>query len=148
GDIEALLSKENLGVRGEGGLGHYLSNVTERRNNYDADQQVSAAYLAAEQPISRRLKMNGGLRVETTYINLLSLDCSKQEISEVDFLPGLGDTFEIQPEMNLRANYSKTIAGQIFREIAPFATFVFIGDCIQLGNPDLERSVIDNFDLR
>lgn len=148
GDIEAFLSKENLGVREDGRLGHYLSNVTERRNNYDADQQVAAAYLAAELPISRRLKMNGGLRVETTDINLLSLDGTKGEISEVDFLPALGATFEIQPEMNLRANYSKTIARPTFREIAPLATFDFIGDFIQLGNPDLERTVIDNFDLR
>lgn len=148
GDIEAFLAKKNLGVREDGRLGHYLSNVTERRNNYDADQQVSAAYLATELPIGRRLKLNGGLRVETTDINLLSLDGTKGEISEVDFLPAIGATFEVQPEMNIRANYSKTIARPTFREIAPLATFDFIGDFIQLGNPALERTMIDNFDLR
>src|SRR5690606_25065045 len=136
GDIEAFLSKENLGVREDGRLGHYLSNVTERRNNYDADQQVAAAYLAAELPISRRLKMNGGLRIETTDINLLSLDGTKEEISEVNFLHDLMTTFEMQNEMNLRANDSKIFTKPICRGIAPLASFDFIGDFIQIGNPD------------
>lgn len=148
GDITAFLAEENLGLREGGSLGHYLANVTERRNNYDADQQVAAAYLATELPLGRRLKVNGGLRVETTDISLLSLDGTKGEISEVDFLPAIGATYEVQPEMNLRAHYSKTIARPTFREIAPLATFDFIGDFIQLGNPELERTVIDNFDLR
>ena len=50
--------------------------------------------------------------------------------------------------MNLRASYSKTLARPSFREFAPYTNFSFVGDFLVTGNPNLERTLIDNFDVR
>lgn len=148
-DIPSFFAEENLGIQNDGvSLGHYLSNVTELRNNYDAEQTVAAAYLALELPLTQKLKFNGGLRVETTDIFLKSFDDTEGEIQEEDFLPAASFIYELTEQMNVRTSYSKTIARPTFREIAPLATFDFIGDFFQLGNPELKRTLIDNIDLR
>ncbi len=148
GDMEAFLSDQNLGLRGEGKLGHYLTYATELRNNYDADQIVSAGYLSTELLLSKKLHVNGGIRMEITEIHLESFDSTEGKIEEADFLPALGLKFSPVDNMNLRASYTRTLARPTFREIAPLATFDFIGGYIQLGNPELARTLIDNFDFR
>ena len=50
--------------------------------------------------------------------------------------------------MNIRGAYGRTLARPTFRELAPFASFDFLGDFIFIGNPNLKRTLIDNFDLR
>jgi outer membrane receptor protein involved in Fe transport len=50
--------------------------------------------------------------------------------------------------MNLRWAYSRTLARPTFRELAPYASFDFIGDFILVGNNNLERTLIDNVDFR
>ena len=148
-NVPAFLADENLGIQSEGNrLGHYLSNVTELRNNFDAEQTVSAGYMAIELPLSNKFKFNGGLRLETTDIYLESFDGTVGQIQEEDLLPAAGIIYELTEAMNIRSSYSRTIARPTFREIAPLATFDFIGDFFQLGNPNLERSLIDNLDLR
>jgi len=50
--------------------------------------------------------------------------------------------------MNLRLAYGRTIARPTFREFAPFDSFNFVGDYIEVGNPNLARTRIHNLDLR
>jgi TonB-dependent receptor len=50
--------------------------------------------------------------------------------------------------MNLRAAVTKTIARPNFREIADYTSFEFVGDFVYIGNPNLRRTTIKNYDLR
>ena len=50
--------------------------------------------------------------------------------------------------MNLRGSYTHTLARPNMREMAPFSSFEFIGDFIFTGNPELERTLVKNYDLR
>ena len=50
--------------------------------------------------------------------------------------------------MNLRLGYGKTLARPTFRELARYQSFDFQGDFILIGNPNLERTLINNIDLR
>jgi outer membrane receptor protein involved in Fe transport len=50
--------------------------------------------------------------------------------------------------MNLRFSYGKTLARPNFREIAPFKNYDFRGGDSYVGNPSLERTLIDNYDIR
>jgi outer membrane receptor protein involved in Fe transport len=50
--------------------------------------------------------------------------------------------------MNLRFGFNKTLARPEFREIAPFTYFNFIENVNVKGNPDLVRTLVDNYDLR
>jgi TonB-dependent receptor len=50
--------------------------------------------------------------------------------------------------MNVRLAYGRTIALPSFREFSPFQSFSFIGDFTVEGNADLNRTTVNNLDLR
>ena len=79
-----------------------------------------------------------------------SIDPSKKNgyLSENDLLPSFNAVYELSPSINLRASYGRTLARPTFRELAPFASFSFVGDFTLIGNADLQRTLVDNFDLR
>jgi len=137
-------------VRNRYYFGNYLFDASALRNNYTGDQIVSAAYGMVELPLDRSLKMIAGLRYETTSMEVASADTSVQkgELNNEDILPALSLIYGINQNMNLRFAYGKTLARPNFREMAPFRSFEFLGDFQFLGNPDLERTLIDNLDLR
>ena len=132
------------------------------KNSYDGTQSVMAGFVQLNSPfINKKWNFNGGLRVETTDILVNSLDTREQagELSNVDFLPAVNitynflDYFEVDnPEArrigNFRFGYSRTLARPTFRELAPFPSFFFTGDYVLIGNPELRRSLIQNFDVR
>ena len=60
----------------------------------------------------------------------------------------LSSVYELKEDMNLRLAYGKTLARPTFREIALVPVFDFMGGDILIGNPDLEVTSIDNYDLR
>jgi outer membrane receptor protein involved in Fe transport len=50
--------------------------------------------------------------------------------------------------VTLRASYAQTIARQTFRELTPILQQEFLGGPVFIGNPNLQMSRLDNFDLR
>ena len=149
GLVDDLYTNDNLGYDNEGNrLPLYIGNVSRDENNYDAEQQVYAAYLMIDAPVTEKLRMVGGVRFERTDMSLIAFNDSTGSLETNDFLPAINLTYEVVEGMNVRASYGRTIARPSFREFAPLVTFAFYGDNNQLGNPDLERTLIDNFDLR
>ena len=67
---------------------------------------------------------------------------------QTDVLPSLNLVYGLRDDMNLRAAATRTLARPTFREVAPFASFDFATDAPLVGNPDLERTLITNLDLR
>lgn len=154
GNPSDYFSDANMGIVGQNQFG-YLFGLTaqdysELRNNYDASQSVIAAYISTDLPISRKFKANMGVRMEMTDIEVQSHDemLEAGKVKQTDFLPALNLVYEVVENMNLRSAYSRTIARPTFRELAPFFSFDFIGDFVLVGNPQLQRALIDNFDLR
>ncbi|MEN7548861.1 TonB-dependent receptor [Rapidithrix thailandica] len=150
GNPSDYLSEDHLGKDAEGNWMIYLDNASEDPNNYDADQTVTAGYLMVETPLTnnQKLKTTFGARLEMTNIDLITFNDIQGSIETQDILPSISFTYELIKDMNLRLAYNKTLARPTFREFAPLATFDFVGDFVQLGNPNLERTLIDNFDLR
>jgi TonB-dependent receptor len=70
------------------------------------------------------------------------------EIDEASILPSLSVVYEIQPHMNLRASWGRTLARPTFRELSPVATEEFLAGDEFVGNIDLKPSSIVNYDLR
>ena len=131
-------------------FGNYILDVTQPSSSYDGDQDIAAGYLMLDIPLTRRLRAVGGLRVETTDMVVTSADSLLDQgvIDTQDVLPSMNLVYEIRDNMNVRLAQGRTLARPNFREIAPYASFSFIGDYIYLGNPELERSLIDNYDIR
>lgn len=162
GDVEAFLSLENTGVvnvdtfqfQGQQFLQYQYGNVyrdaSEDRNKYTGTQTISAGYAMIELPIATRLKLVTGARLETTFAETVSGDSAVASgvLDLLDVLPSANLIFNATENMNVRVNYSRTLARPTFREFSPFVSFDFAGDFLLSGNPDLTRTLIDNYDLR
>lgn len=162
GDLEGYLSSGNFGVLDTLRVGEivaynaglYIRENSPTRANYDAERNIQAYYGMLELPVTRRLKVIGGARVETTTILTTSLDDSLPEelqfgkLDERDILPSVNVVVGLTDNMNLRAAATRTLARPTFRELAPFQSFNFVGGDIQEGNPLLTRTLVTNYDLR
>ena len=127
---------------------------TNSRNSYFAEQTILAAYAMVELPLSERLKFIGGARYETTDIELVTAPApadgsvASGSLDEQDILPSANFIYDVAKNVKLRGGYSKTIARPTFRELAPYLSFSFVGGIQFRGDTSLQRTTIDNYDLR
>ena len=128
----------------------YIEEATERKNSYSATQAIYGAYIMGDIWATKKLRVVGGVRMETTDMQSRSFDNTQKvgQLNNVDFLPALNTTYALNKKTNIRAAYSKTLARPTFREIAPFSTYDFSTNWILIGNPDLKRTLVNNFDIR
>jgi outer membrane receptor protein involved in Fe transport len=128
----------------------YMLDGDDLKNSYDANQYVIGAYAMADYWISPNFRAIVGARFERTEMELISRDPNQQRglIDENDILPSLNLTWSYSENKNLRAAYTRTLARPTFHELAPFALFDFRDQFILVGNPNLNRTLIDNIDLR
>ena len=131
-------------------FGNFVSEDSDLKNNYDGEQEIMAGYVMLDLPFSRRFKVTGGARYESTLLDVVSHEpsLSPGNLDEKDWLPSVNTVYEVVENMNVRGAYSRTLARPSFRELAPFASFLFVGDFIFVGNNELKRTLIDNYDLR
>ncbi len=131
-------------------FGNFVSEDSDLKNNYDGEQEIMAGYVMLDLPFSRRFKVTGGARYESTLLDVVSHEpsLSPGNLDEKDWLPSVNTVYEVVDNMNVRGAYSRTLARPSFRELAPFASFLFVGDYIFVGNSELKRTLIDNYDLR
>ncbi len=128
-----------------------ISDITNPSNKYTGSGDLNAGYAMLTGSLYKKLKATVGLRVENYIEKLNSRDNSgavKVDNNYLDFLPSANLTYEITPKANLRASYSSTLARAQFRELAPFTFYDFVTGTTKVGNPDLKRTKISNFDLR
>lgn len=126
------------------------TNTTETRGSYTGEQTIFGAYAMTELPITKKLKTIFGARFERTDILVISdnPNVDNGTLLNNDVLPSLSFIYALNENMNVRAGYGKTLARPTFRELSPFPSFDFLGDFQLVGNPELERTLIDNIDLR
>ncbi len=162
GDPNALLNEENIGIldtltttiRGVEYRSYDWGIVVQESrlpaNNYTAAQDVKAYYWMMELPVNSKVRLIGGARLETTDMFLRTTDSTLKvgKIKTRDVLPSVNVVWNIAKNMNLRMAFNRTLARPTFREIGPFATFDFMGGDVYVGNPELKRTLIDNYDLR
>lgn len=129
-----------------------LSEITANSDKYDANSLTSFGYVMLDQPITDKLRAVYGVRAEKFDLNLNSRgnDGSPVKVKKdyLDFLPSVNLTYALTEKANLRASYYRTLARPEFRELAPFDYYDYelLGNVS--GNPSLERTLIDNADIR
>ncbi len=157
GSIQDYLSDVNIGQNAEDvSYGIYVLNdeLTDNFNSYKAKEYVSAGYIMADIDIVARLRLITGFRFEystTSIMNNVDISHSKYVAanqSYPDFLPVFNLKYVVTDKSNLRLSYGGTIARPAFREIAPYAYYDFKEGWRVVGNPDLERTLINNIDFR
>ena len=160
GDPVKHVSEENTWSM-ENTAGVYVYDAYDPRNNYEATETVGAGYAMVDLPVSSKLRAVAGARLEKTAITFTSYAADdpkmkgrygalkdKKLLDNLDILPSLNLTYQLAEAMNLRAAYGRTLARPNFRELAPYQSFDFVGGYNYVGNDTLQRTLVDNIDLR
>ncbi|MBN1212488.1 MAG: TonB-dependent receptor [candidate division Zixibacteria bacterium] len=168
GDADAFFDEENVGYQitfdttivGEDIVvdtniqmldGGVVVNATNPGSFYKGQQNINAGYGMLDIPLFKNLKMVGGVRYESTMMDVKQTQVpgsTSEEIDEGDWLPSLNLIYGLSNKMNVRASYGRTLARPTLREIAPWASEDFVGGRTLIGNPELEITKINNYDLR
>lgn len=129
---------------------NYYIDDTRRQNIYTGHENIWGAYGMFVHDFTANLKVIGGLRVEGTDIEVVSSDSNLNvgSIKSTDFLPSLNLIYALSPKSNIRVSASQTLARPNMREMAPFFSFDFLGGFLYSGNDSLNRTLIQNLDLR
>ena len=146
-----LFDEETIGSEG-----FELQEATYRPDNYDATEDVVGAFAMVEAELAESLGVVVGLRVESASQSVSPRDLFESglpplepaNLADVDVLPSVNATLAVGERSNLRLGASQTLARPQLRELAPFAYADYAGGYLTVGNPELHRSLIRNFDFR
>lgn len=145
--------------------GHEISESTFDID-YVGEQVIQAWYGMLSYPVTSSLELVGGARVESTTIRVTNLpeadalwypngsieglDPGEADVdfSQDDVLPALAANLTVRDGLVLRASWAQTIARQTFKELTPVIQQEFLGGPIFIGNPALQMSALENYDLR
>ena len=155
GDPDAFFGNANVGIvdsssSGRALWGNTISDVSELRGRYTGEQNIWAGFGMVELPVSSKLRVITGARLEYTDLTVNSADQTAEtgRVDTLAILPSVSMIYSIQDNMNLRMSYGRTLARPTFRELAPFSSFDFVNGFILNGNPDLKQTDINNYDIR
>lgn len=146
--ISEILDHKNINANG-----FVLKESTNLNDSYTATGTGSAGYVMIDHSIlSQKLRIIGGLRIESFLQKLNSFDYGGKEISidetYIDYLPSLNLVYSMDEQTNIRLSGSNTIIRPNFRELAPFSFYDFNVSAAIVGNPDLKRTKVTNLDLK
>ena len=154
GDPQSFFATNNTGIIGYDSLrnryifGNYIQeSLNALGGNYDGYENITAGFFMVDLPLYSHLRFIGGLRYETTRLTVSDIDTAGY-LNTNDWLPSVNLVYTIFPNSNLRLAYGKTLARPNFREKAPYASYLFMNDVIFQGNIGLQRTLIDNYDVR
>ncbi len=128
---------------------------TRAKDSYDATDNLMAGYLALNIPITKKLNLYGGARVEkfdrviTNFFEKTG-DTDNMDITRdtTDIFLSANITYNINEKNLFRLSYGQTVNRPEFREISNFDYQDFELFAVVHGNPELQNSYVKNYDLR
>ncbi|OYY69722.1 TonB-dependent receptor domain-containing protein [Sphingomonas sp. 28-63-12] len=116
---------------------------------YDASLRVNAGYIQGEAEFLDGLRAIAGVRYETADERVTPSDgVLSTRLNNDYWLPAVTVTWNFRQDMQLRGNFSETIARPQFRELAAQQYQDFESDRLYFGNPALQDSKLYNYELR
>ncbi len=117
---------------------------------YAGKSSLTAVYAMADQKFFDKLRAVYGLRYEDANIEVFNqkVNTDVAKIKQSIVLPSINLSYSLSEKSNLRAAYFSSVNRPEFRELAPFAFFVFDRNAEVKGSPTLEIATLNNFDLR
>lgn len=120
--------------------------------SYTAADQLTAGYGMLTLELGKSLELIGGARVEHSRVEVRSLSTAGEPSlatpSYTDVLPSLALNYRAGDDVNIRLSATQTLSRPEYRELSPILFREVIGGDNVKGNPDLQRALIRNFDLR
>ena len=134
--------------------GSYIKGDFQRTNQYESSGQTFAGFISSELILSDKWKSTIGLRFENYLVkytgeNIEAIKFNNEKLIDTkDLYPSLNVIRTINDDRNLRISYSKTTARPTFKEISAAQIYDPITERYFVGNPDVNPTYINNFDLR
>ena len=151
-DLSPMFADSNYSV--EKGRLSYAED-SKLSDTYDATERLVAAYLMTDLPFSVAgldMRIITGARFEQSLQRLNSFSVTDDPIQVnqdlLDVLPAFNLIVKPSELSNIRLSASQTLARPSLREFAPFQFFDFQQQATIAGNPNLRRTLIQNFDVR
>jgi hypothetical protein len=150
GDPEVLFGPNGLGPVST------IREVTRPDDSYVASNTLVGGFAQLETPIARWLKFLGLLRFEAFRQQVQSsspfADSSEAtpgtDRTDLDPMPSANFSFEINDKMFVKLGYGMTVIRPAIRELAPFVYLDFLRGWLVAGNPDLQRTRVQNAEAR
>ena len=144
---DKIFNKENVNVNG-----FIIEDITSNTDRYNATSLLNAGYALFDNRFNEKLRLVWGVRVESFNQKVNTRDLSGRQVEvnndNFDVLPSANFTFSFTKKQNLKLAVSQTVSRPEFRELANFSYYDFVTNSSIIGNPDLQRSLNTNADIR
>lgn len=146
---ENILNATNIGPDG-----FELVNTTLPTDNYTAEQTLFAYYVKGDFELSETFKLMTGVRFEDSQQNVKTFKLTSPDESQTaeldtsDQMPAITLTWLVSDKQQIRLGYSQTVNRPDFKELSEAPYIDPESRDVVIGNPDLDRAVIRNYDLR
>ena len=120
---------------------------------YTFTENIQGGYGMAQYFISDKFDVIFGLRTEHTYQTYDSnlpvyLYGKTATITYTDYLPSINAKYALTDNQAVRASYFQSILRPAFADLIPYPDPITNDTYSSTGNPNLQHTVIDNYDLR
>jgi TonB-dependent receptor len=153
--LDLTLPADQLFTAANIGPAFEIKEETRATDTYDATQTIGAFYAMTDLSLSGRARLVGGARIERfdQEVNTFDLfdlegDVITASLEKTDVFPAVNLVYNVRADQNLRFGFSQTVNRPEFRELAPFEFTDIVGGRAVVGNPDLQRALIQNVDAR
>jgi TonB-dependent receptor len=120
--------------------------------SYTASDYLGAGFVMMEKEFGPKWQLITGARAEYSDVLVRAEPTvgatTATNPTFLDVLPAIALTYRPGPRTNLRASASQTVSRPEYRELAPIQYREVIGFDNVIGNPNLKRALIQNYDLR
>ncbi|EOR92987.1 TonB-dependent receptor [Arcticibacter svalbardensis MN12-7] len=127
---------------------YQLSEIVNGAFEYSADVYTGFGYAMLDNKLGEKSRVVWGVRAEKFNLDIDANEGIAVKKDYLDILPSLNYTYAISPKSNFRASYYRTLARPELREWAPTTYYDYENLYLVKGNSSLERSLIDNADIR
>ena len=147
--VDKIFTDENINLTN----GIKLMEVTALSDSYTASNNQVAGYLSTRVPVSEKINIYAGLRIEKNRQTLSSYKQASTVRVDVDrdtinLFPSANLTFNFTEKSLVRFAYGMTINRPEFREIAPFYYVDFEMNAGIYGAPHIKQAYIHSIDVR
>jgi outer membrane receptor protein involved in Fe transport len=151
-DPTQIFSQVNMGLLDNGMGGFTITESTKVDDNYKANSSLISEFASIDTKY-KLFRFIYGVRVENYNQNFFYTESDSNKPIHInsnitDFLPSFNFVYTINDKTQLRSSLYSSVSRPEFRELAPFTFYNFIQDNIITGNPYLERTKINNQEVR
>jgi TonB-dependent receptor len=146
--IDSLFHPDNINST----TGIKIDEQTNPSDSYKGSNLMQAAYAMVKIPITRKLNLTGGVRIEDNLYKLNSFSLTNDPINvnnpTLDILPSLNLSYNYNDKSLVRLAAGRTLNRPEFRELAPFGFYDFSYNRVLVGNISLVSASINNYEIR